>query len=54
MYAIQEPIVGMISGLIGSISRLRENKINHITYDLIINQILSFLFVAMCFLFLIK
>lgn len=54
MYAIQEPIVGMISGLIGSVSRLRENKTNHITYDLIINQILSFLFVAMCFLFLIK
>ena len=58
MYAIQEPVVGMISGLIGSIARLRKNKsINnhiHIVYDLIINQIISLAFVTISFLFLIK
>lgn len=54
MYAIQEPIVGFISGLIGSIARLRKDKMNHVIYDLIINQVVSCAFIVISFLFLIK
>lgn len=41
MYAIQEPIVGLISGLIAGLYRIRKNNIkSHITADVILNQIL--------------
>lgn len=45
LYAIQEPIVGMIAGLIGSFYRYRKFKENkHITTDLVVSQLVVLLF----------
>lgn len=45
LYAIQEPIVGMIAGLIGSFYRYRKIKENkHITTDLVVSQLVVLLF----------
>lgn len=45
LYAIQEPIVGLISGFIGGIYRARQNKENkNVKTDLIISQIIILIF----------
>ncbi|MCQ2748205.1 MAG: ECF transporter S component [Mycoplasmoidaceae bacterium] len=41
MYAIQEPIIGLLSGLVGSVCRIRKSsQTNKITIDIIINQVM--------------
>lgn len=45
LYAIQEPMVGLVSGLIGGIYRIRQSKANKSIYgDLIVSQIIVLLF----------
>lgn len=45
LYAIQEPIVGLIAGLIGGFYRYRKSKENkHILTDLVISQLIVLLF----------
>ena len=54
MYAIQEPIVGLISGLVAGLYRIRKNNIkSHITVDVIVNQILVIGFAVLSYVILI-
>lgn len=54
MYAIQEPIVGLISGLIASFCQIRQNRNNgNIIPDIIINQILVLGFAVISYVTLI-
>lgn len=54
MYAMQEPILCMLSGLVSGFCNLRKNsKMNSIWIDIIINQSLYFGFAITCFTILI-
>lgn len=49
MYAIQEPLVGMISGIARSWYEFRKQKSKHIVYDVLIQQIILFAFASISF-----
>ncbi len=51
MYAIQEPMLGFISGLIGSIYLLRKEKQTH-KFDMILFQIIFISFFIFCIVFI--
>lgn len=53
MYAIQEPLIAMIAGIIGSLYRLRVNKIKNIIFDIIVQQIIFTAFIITCFVCLL-
>lgn len=54
MYAIQEPIVGLISGLVGGWCRFRQLNINKkFTLDIVIDQILVIGFAVLSYVILI-
>ncbi|MCV3743332.1 ECF transporter S component [Ureaplasma sp. ES3154-GEN] len=53
MYAIQEPIVGLVAGLLGSIATLRKNTTRPIV-DLLVSQILYMLFIVFTFVIIIE
>jgi hypothetical protein len=54
MYAIQEPIVGFIAGVMSSFAKLRINRNkSSILIDVLIQQILFISFGATCYTFLI-
>lgn len=51
MYAIQEPMLGCISGIIGSIYLIRKDKQSH-KFDFILFQVFFILFIGLCLLFI--
>ncbi len=51
MYAIQEPMLGLISGIIGSIYLLRKDTISH-KFDMILFQVISISFFVFCLVFI--
>lgn len=54
LYAIQEPIVGCVAGLIGSFYRYRKQKENkHIMTDLVISQIVVLLFAVTTYVIIV-
>jgi CHASE2 domain-containing sensor protein len=54
MYAMQEPIVGFIAGLLASVCRWRKSKTNiNILIDVLIQQISLIAFGSACYIILI-
>jgi hypothetical protein len=53
MYALQEPLIGMIAGIVGSAYRLRKQTTRNIVIDIVIQQIMFTCFVIFCFVGLV-
>jgi hypothetical protein len=54
MYAIQEPIVGFIAGIMSSIAKIRiSNEKSIVIVDILIQQIIYILFGSSCYIILI-
>ncbi|MBQ0045412.1 MAG: ECF transporter S component [Mycoplasma sp.] len=54
MYAIQEPIIGLISGLIAGLCRYRKDKIKRsISFDIVLSQIVVIVFAVISYVTLI-
>ena len=55
LYAIQEPIVGLVAGLIAGFYRYRKSKEKiNIQTDIIISQVVTVLFIAFSYIILLK
>jgi hypothetical protein len=54
MYAIQEPIVGFIAGIMSAIAKARiNNEKSNIVIDILIQQIIYIAFGSACYIILI-